>query len=64
MPKLSQLLGALPAVVALPDADADVSAPVSEDSRQIQPGGLFVARPSWVKGGADGHARPGGDSGE
>lgn len=56
MPELSVLLDAVPGVVARPDTNVTVSAPISEDSRLVQPGGLFVARPSWLEGGADGHA--------
>src|SRR5205823_2526769 len=43
--QFSQLLDVLNAdVVHVPKRDADVTAPVAEDSRLIQPGGLFVAR--------------------
>ena len=50
--RLSELLAAAPGVLAHPARDAEVSAPVVEDSREVAPGGVFVAR---VGGSADGH---------
>jgi UDP-N-acetylmuramoyl-L-alanyl-D-glutamate--2,6-diaminopimelate ligase len=51
--RLSELLDAVPGVVERPAGDPAITAPVVEDSRQVQPGGLFVAR----RGGSlDGHA--------
>lgn len=38
-----ELLNALRDLIQRPDADVEVTAPVSEDSRAIQPGGVFVA---------------------
>ncbi len=54
--RLSDLLAALPAnmILSRPSADPDISAPVSEDDRQIVPGGLFVARKGAT---SDGHDR-------
>lgn len=49
---LSDLLADLPGVLSRPDADPAITAPVVEDSRAVQPGGVFVARPG---GSADGH---------
>ena len=58
--RLSDLLAALTEghganpILARPSADPEISAPVSEDDRQIAPGGVFVAR----KGAnSDGHER-------
>jgi UDP-N-acetylmuramoyl-L-alanyl-D-glutamate--2,6-diaminopimelate ligase len=58
--RLSELLAALvvnfdaSAIVNRPAADPTITAPVSEDDRQVQPGGVFLAR----KGGSfDGHDR-------
>jgi UDP-N-acetylmuramoyl-L-alanyl-D-glutamate--2,6-diaminopimelate ligase len=42
--KLSDLLSALPFGFPPPDANPDITAPVTEDSRQVQAGGVFVAR--------------------
>ncbi len=42
--RLFQLLEALPSLVSHPDQDVEISAPISEDSRTMQRGGLFVAR--------------------
>lgn len=50
--RLSELLAAVPGLVALPDADPEIAAPITEDSRTVQPGGVFVAR---AGGSADGH---------
>jgi UDP-N-acetylmuramoyl-L-alanyl-D-glutamate--2,6-diaminopimelate ligase len=41
---LSQLLDQLPDVLERPAQDVLISAPISEDSRTVQRGGLFVAR--------------------
>ncbi len=49
---LSDLIVHAPGVLAAPAADPVIRAPVVEDSRQVQPGGVFVARPG---GSADGH---------
>ncbi len=51
--EFSHLLQALPADTLLRShGDATISAPVEEDHRRLQPGGLFVARVGQV---ADGH---------
>ncbi|MCL4876974.1 MAG: UDP-N-acetylmuramoyl-L-alanyl-D-glutamate--2,6-diaminopimelate ligase [Anaerolineae bacterium] len=50
--KLSELLSALPFGFPPPDADPDITAPVTEDSREVRPGGVFVARRGR---GVDGH---------
>ncbi|MBZ0305573.1 MAG: UDP-N-acetylmuramoyl-L-alanyl-D-glutamate--2,6-diaminopimelate ligase [Anaerolineae bacterium] len=50
--KLSDLLSALPFGFPPPDTDPDITAPVTEDSRKVQPGGVFVARRGR---GMDGH---------
>ncbi len=50
--RLSELLAAAPGVLALPAHDVEVAAPVVEDSRQVAPGGVFVAR---AGGSVDGH---------
>src|SRR5262245_34525579 len=42
--KLADLLSALPFGFPPPDANPDITAPVTEDSREIGPGGVFVAR--------------------
>jgi UDP-N-acetylmuramoyl-L-alanyl-D-glutamate--2,6-diaminopimelate ligase len=45
--KFTALLAALPAEITVlqpPLADAEISAPVCEDQRLVQPGGVFVAR--------------------
>lgn len=42
--RLSELLNALPDLLHRPDQDVAISAPISEDSRTVQSGGLFVAR--------------------
>src|SRR5690349_1032202 len=41
--RFQQLLDAIP-VLARPVADTEVTAPISEDSRAVTPGGVFVAR--------------------
>jgi UDP-N-acetylmuramoyl-L-alanyl-D-glutamate--2,6-diaminopimelate ligase len=41
--KLSDLLSALPFGFPPPDDDPDITAPVTADPQQIQPGGVFVA---------------------
>ena len=49
----TQLLEALPPAQLLRvNSDVSLSAPVEEDSRALQPGGLYVARKGLV---ADGH---------
>jgi UDP-N-acetylmuramoyl-L-alanyl-D-glutamate--2,6-diaminopimelate ligase len=50
--RLSHLLSHVPDVLALSDADPDITAPITEDSRAVQPGGIFVAR---IGGSFDGH---------
>ncbi|MFQ3535828.1 MAG: UDP-N-acetylmuramoyl-L-alanyl-D-glutamate--2,6-diaminopimelate ligase [Aggregatilineales bacterium] len=40
----SQLLSHIPNLLHPPEADVEISAPISEDSRTVQRGGLFVAR--------------------
>lgn len=42
--KFRELLVEVPNVVALPDDDAEITAPVSEMAQAVQPGGVFVAR--------------------
>lgn len=42
--KLADLLSGLPFAFPPPDSDPDITAPVTEDSREIEPGGVFVAR--------------------
>ncbi len=53
--RLSDLLAAVPSLIARsqPGRDPAIDAPVAEDSRAVQPGGLFVARAGQS---ADGHA--------
>src|SRR5574341_52833 len=50
--KLADLLSALPFGFPPPDENPEITAPITEDSRQVQPGGVFVARKG---GGVDGH---------
>jgi UDP-N-acetylmuramoyl-L-alanyl-D-glutamate--2,6-diaminopimelate ligase len=52
---LSEILGFVPGLIARSVAASDplIAAPVVEDSRQVEPGGIFVAR---VGGSVDGHA--------
>lgn len=51
--RFSDLLNQLPAVLALPDHDTTVTAPISENAQMVEPGGIFLAR----KGASvDGHA--------
>ncbi|MBZ0293272.1 MAG: UDP-N-acetylmuramoyl-L-alanyl-D-glutamate--2,6-diaminopimelate ligase [Anaerolineae bacterium] len=51
---LSQLLDALsPDAVLTSSADVTISAPVVESSRDVEPGGLFVARPGLSSDGHD-----------
>ena len=50
--KLADLLSALPFGFPPPDENPEITAPITEDSRDVQAGGVFVAR----KGkGSDGH---------
>jgi UDP-N-acetylmuramoyl-L-alanyl-D-glutamate--2,6-diaminopimelate ligase len=52
--RFTTLLNACADVLRPPGSDAEVTSPVSEDNRRVQPGGLFVA----VKGqSVDGHDR-------
>ncbi len=50
--RLSILLEAVPGVLYRPDFDIEITAPVTDDSREIRSGGLFVARHGLV---TDGH---------
>ncbi len=50
--RLSDLLANVPGVLALPQHDAEISAPVSENAAAVQAGGVFVARRG---ANADGH---------
>lgn len=50
--KFRELLAEVPSVLALPDEDADITAPVTETAQHVQPGGVFLARPGRT---ADGH---------
>ena len=43
--KFRELLAEVPGVLALPDEDADITAPVTETAQHVQPGGVFLARP-------------------
>ncbi|HVO43285.1 MAG TPA: UDP-N-acetylmuramoyl-L-alanyl-D-glutamate--2,6-diaminopimelate ligase [Aggregatilineales bacterium] len=47
------LLDALPDVLARPSSDAAITAPVSEDTRTLERGGLFVARRGLNRDGHD-----------
>lgn len=40
----SELLAAWPGVIARPDRDARIAAPITENAAYIQPGGVFLAR--------------------
>lgn len=42
--KLADLLSALPFGFPPPDENPEITAPVTEDSREVEPGGVFVAR--------------------
>jgi UDP-N-acetylmuramoyl-L-alanyl-D-glutamate--2,6-diaminopimelate ligase len=53
MTRFSRLLAAVPNLIAAPDADPSITAPVVEDSRAVAPGGVFVAREGLA---VDGHA--------
>ncbi len=48
----SQLLADLPGLLALPDRDTAITAPVSENAGAVEPGGVFLARRG---ASADGH---------
>ncbi len=50
--KLSDLLTHIPNVLAAPDANPDITSGVSEDSRTVEAGAIFVAR---TGGSVDGH---------
>lgn len=50
--RLSELLEYVPGILVAPSADPEVTAPVVEDSRQVERGGVFVARIGQY---ADGH---------
>lgn len=49
---LSDLLAGLPGVIAPPETDVVVTAPVSENAQAVQPGGVFLAR---AGANVDGH---------
>ena len=53
--RLSEMLLAVPAILSFsqPGLDPEITAPAAEDSRQVEPGGVFVARSG---GSFDGHA--------
>lgn len=48
-----ELLAGVPGVLALPQTDAEITAPVSETAQHVQPGGVFLARVGRL---VDGHA--------
>jgi len=50
--RFSDLLAATPGVIARPQHDIDITAPVSESAQAVEPGGVFVARRGAA---ADGH---------
>lgn len=50
--KFRTLLAEVPGVLALPDGDAEITAPVSETAQHVQPGGVFLARAGRM---VDGH---------
>lgn len=50
--RLFELLQHVPGVIAAPDANPEITARVVEDNRQVEPGGLFVAR---IGRSTDGH---------
>lgn len=50
--KLSELIADLPDVITI-KGDADITAPVVEDNREVQPGGVFVARAGLSVDGHD-----------
>lgn len=52
--KLSELIANVPGVAAadLQSADPEITSPIVEDSRSVEPGGIFVARPGLI---VDGH---------
>src|SRR5690348_7317475 len=50
--KLSQLIQNLPDVIRA-SGDADITAPVAESDADLQPGGVFVARPGLTVDGHD-----------
>jgi UDP-N-acetylmuramoyl-L-alanyl-D-glutamate--2,6-diaminopimelate ligase len=49
---LSNLLNTVPGLIIRPASDPEISASIVEDSRQVQPGGVFVARTGRL---LDGH---------
>ncbi|MBN1120506.1 MAG: UDP-N-acetylmuramoyl-L-alanyl-D-glutamate--2,6-diaminopimelate ligase [Anaerolineae bacterium] len=51
--RLSELLAAVPNLISSPADDPAVTAPIEEDSRQVKPGGLFVARRGLSTDGHD-----------
>lgn len=50
--RLSELLVHVPEVISAPQTNPEIRAYVTEDSRTVEPGGIFVAR---TGGSADGH---------
>ncbi len=52
MHRLSDLISSVPGVLRV-TGDAAVTAPVVEDNREVQPGGVFVARPGMAVDGHD-----------
>ena len=50
--KFTELLSAVPGVITRPESDPEITGAITEDSRTIEPGGIFVAREG---GSADGH---------
>jgi UDP-N-acetylmuramoyl-L-alanyl-D-glutamate--2,6-diaminopimelate ligase len=52
MRSLSDLIRSVPGVIRV-TGDAVITAPVVEDNREVQPGGIFVARPGMAVDGHD-----------
>jgi UDP-N-acetylmuramoyl-L-alanyl-D-glutamate--2,6-diaminopimelate ligase len=48
----SDLLANLPGLITMPDREAWISAPISENAQMVQPGGVFLAR---IGANVDGH---------
>lgn len=51
--KFRELLAEVPGVLALPSADAEITASVTEKAQSVEPGGVFLARAGQT---VDGHA--------
>lgn len=49
----SELLAAWPGVIARPDRDAPIAAPITEHAAHVQPGGVFLARRGATVDGHD-----------